>query len=166
MILRGTWLCVELTLRSMILRRTWLHAVSYCRELSPQNLLYCTEPDSEQYDTGRNLTLRSQSRKTRITRQNLYKNLKYFNPFLSGQGRLELCYKKQVEQLVWLPFKKDREKSHDSLQYHTARNSGKYQYLGKNDTKNLNYFNQLVSGPGRLKWWKKLGVENLVGLSL
>ena len=140
----------RMTLRSIILHGTWLRAVWYCSEL-----------DFAQYDTAR-----SQSRKTRITRQNLYKNLKYFNPFLSGQGRLELCYKKQVEQLVWLPFKKDRDKSHDSLQYHTARNSGKYQYLGKNDTKNLNYFNQLVSGPGRLKWWKKLGVENLVGLSL
>ena len=28
------------------------------------------------------------------------------------------------------------------------------------------YFNPLVSGPGWFKWWKNLGVENLVGLSL
>ena len=28
------------------------------------------------------------------------------------------------------------------------------------------YFNQLVSGPGWFEWWKQLGVENLVGLSL
>ena len=35
-------------------------------------------------------TAQSQSRKPRIPRRNLYKNRKYFNPVLSGQGRLEL----------------------------------------------------------------------------
>ena len=60
----------RVTPRSMMLRRTWLRAEWYCVEL-----------DSAQYHTAR-----SQS-------QNLYKNQKYFNPLLSGQGRLELCKK-------------------------------------------------------------------------
>ena len=36
----------------------------------------------------------------------------------------------------------------------------------RNLNQNLKYFNLLVSGPYRFKWWKKLEVENLVGLSL
>ena len=75
----------RVTLRSIILRGTWLSAVSNCEEL-----------DSAQYDTAW-----SQSRKTPITRRNLDKNQKYFKPLLSDQGRLEL-WKKQVENQAWL----------------------------------------------------------------
>ena len=42
----------NLTLCSLILRGTWLRAVWYCAELSPQILMI----DSAQYDTARNLT--------------------------------------------------------------------------------------------------------------
>ena len=31
---------------------------------------------------------------------------------------------------------------------------------------NRKYWNPLISGPGWFEWWKKLAVENLVGLSL
>ena len=41
-------------------------------------------------DSAQDHTAWSQSRKTQITRRNLYKNRKYFNPLLSGQGRLDL----------------------------------------------------------------------------
>ena len=61
-----------------------------------------------------------------------------------------------MENLIWRPFKKDTEKSHDSAQYdieldsaqyHTAQNltprsiilcgtPEKYEYLGENKTKN------------------------------
>ena len=40
------------------------------------------------------LTPRSQSRKTRITRRNLYKNRKYFNPLLRGEGTCTRIMKK------------------------------------------------------------------------
>ena len=62
------------------------------------------------------------------------------------------------------PFKKDTEKkSLDSAQYDTAQNftlrsmilrgtSKKFEYLGEKERrKKLNYFNPLVSGPGRFE---------------
>ena len=60
----------------------WLRAVSYCA--------LCAE---------------SISKNSIIPRRNLCKNRKYFNPLLSGQGRLEL-WKKQVENLVWMSLSK------------------------------------------------------------
>ena len=135
----------------------WLRAVSYCGET-----------DSVQYDTAR-----GQSRKTQLTWWNLDQNWKYLNSLLSGSGRLEL-WKKQVTNS---PFKWDLEKSHDSPQYDTVGrltqrsimlggvwlSPEKFELLGENFWK---YFNPLVSGPSWFEWWKKMKVENLVGLSL
>ena len=99
--------------------------------------------DSAQYHT-----VQSQSWKTRITLRNLYKNWKYFNPLLSGQGRLELWRKKTG--------KKDKEKSHDSAQYHTAWRFEKIWISWRKRNQKRNYFNPLVSSIDE----KKLGVKN------
>ena len=67
--------------------------------------------DSAQYHT-----VQSQSWKTRITLRNLYKNRKYFNPFVA---KVDSNYEKKVENLVYLILLGAPEK---------------YEYLGKNET--------------------------------
>ena len=59
----------------------------------------------------------------------------------------------------------------DSVQYDTPGYTTpgrfiKIRITQRNRNQNRKYFNTLVSGPGWFKWWKKLEVENLVGLSL
>ena len=147
----------RVTLRSIILRGTWLGAVSYCAEL-----------DSAQYDTAR-----SQSRKTPITRRNLDKNRKYFKPLLSDQGRLKLWKKTGRKSSLTVPLKRIRKRhltrrsmilrrtwlsavwycaELDSAQYDTARNFEKIRISRRNLNQKRNYFNPLVSGPGRFEW--------------
>ena len=124
----------RVTLRSMILRGTWLHAVWYCVE--------------------------SISKKSKNL-QNLNQNRKYFKSLLSGPGSLKL-WKKLDENLAVLSLKKDTEKSHDSSQYGTAqydtlRGYGKTLISRQKRNQKGKYFNPLVRCPGRFQWWKKTG---------
>ena len=105
---------LPLTPLSMILGGVKLCAVSYCMESILKNS---------------------------ITRRNLYKNRKYFNPLLSGQSRLELGKK-----LVNLPCL--------SVPLKTIR---KIRISWQKRNQKWNYFIPLVSGPGRFEWWKKTG---------
>ena len=73
----------QMTPRSMMLRRTWLHAVWYCAELY-----------SVQYDTARNF------RKTYISRRKRHQKRKYFNQLVSGTDQFEWWKKLGVENLV------------------------------------------------------------------
>ena len=81
--------------------------------------------------------------------------------------------KKQVENLVCLYLQNRYGKvtwllaiwyceELDSAQYDTAQRFEKILI----SRRRRNQFNPLVSGPGQFEWWKKLGVENLSGLSL
>ena len=110
---------------------------------------------------------------TQITWRNLYENRKYFNFISQWPRQTRIMYKKkQVENLVWCPFKKDTEKSHesahyDSAQYHTARNltpcsiilggtPEKYEYLGESETKNqtiLTHWSVAQAGSNDEKNW-------------
>ena len=112
-------------------------------------------------------TARSQSQKNLITQRNLKQNQKYFKPLLSGPGSLKL-WKKQDKNLVVLSLKKDKEKSHDSAQYDTARNlaprSGKTRISQRKQNQKGKYFHPLVSGPGRFEWWvQSVHVNRVVG---
>ena len=61
---------------------------------------------------------------------------------------------------VWYP------RDIDSPGYYTLGRFIKIRISQQNQNQNQKYFNPLVSCPGWFKWWKKLEVENLVGLSL
>ena len=91
--------------------------------------------DSAQYDTqGRFL------RKIRINWRNFAKNRTYFNPLLSGPGRLELWRKK------W-----------SKISFDTLGRFINIQITQPKLNQNPKYFNPLVSGPGWIKWRKKTG---------
>ena len=125
----------------------WLRAVSYCREL-----------DSTQYHTAR-----CQSWKTR---QNLYKNLKYFKPLLRGHVKLEL-WKKQVENLVWLsPLKRIQKGQMIPRSMILCGTSENYEFLSENQIKKENILTHWSVAQAGSNDEKKLGFENLVGLSL
>ena len=79
----------RVTLRRIILRGTWLHAVSYCGEL-----------DSAQYYTARN------SGKIRISRRKRSQKPNCFNPLVSGSGRFEWWKKTGGRKSRWtVPLK-------------------------------------------------------------
>ena len=87
----------------------WSDSPQYdtARRLTPA-VSYCGKIDSAQYHTAG-----SQSRKTRITRRNLNQrqNRKYFNPFLSSPGRIELWNKTGRKSRWTVPLNRIR-KSH------------------------------------------------------
>ena len=101
---------------------------------------YCKKCVSAQYDTARNVTLHSM--------------------ILQGMWLCAVWYCKEC----------------DSAQYDTVWSLTLCSIIPSGDLKNSNisvkttlkgnYFNPLVSGPGRFEWWKKRGVKNLVGLSI
>ena len=147
----------------------WLCAVSYCGEL-----------DSAQYDTAQNSKNSNISAKTKP-------NIKIFQPIPQCTGQTRIIKRRGRKSCLTVLLKRIR-KSHltpysmilrgtwlravsycaelDSAQHDTARNLKKNRISRRNLNQNQNYFNPLVSGPGRFEWLKNWGVENLVGLSL
>ena len=73
----------------------------------------------------------------KITRRNLFKNQKYFNPLLSGQGRLALWEKKTGRKSrLTVPLKRIRKSHMTQRSMILGGDSKKLEYLGENETKN------------------------------
>ena len=118
-------------------------------------------------------TARSQSRKTRRTRRNLYRNRKIWTHYTvaKADSNYEKTGRKSCLPVLYLQNRYGKVtwllaiwycEELDSAQYDTAQRFEKILI----SRRRRNQFNPLVSGPGQFEWWKKLGVENLSGLSL
>ena len=120
--------------------------------------LYCGETDSAQYEI-------------RISQRYFNRNRKYVNPLLSVPGRLELWILTGGKTCWTVPFLNKIRKEPIHMPPRSM-----IQYCGETDSVvstvwypekiritllNLNkirkYFNPLVSGPGRIGWWKNEG---------